>query len=348
MIDETVEEAALVADPLVIDGHVLARHDAAKLMQTGIEPHVAALRAMGADRLGALQLPRSVAEAADAVGQRAHRAQIDDVAAGLGVHRLLRKEVNDRLAAAVEEAELRLVLPFFEVANTAPANDAAFLVEHDQVADGVALFLVSLDLLELGLSGTMLEGLILQRTLAALVTNRAIQRVVDENEFEGILARLRCCFAGIAEFHAVADTRRTGRDDHPATAHVLLNETHAACAQRFQLGMRTEDRYVNVRRRFGRIGQQRAGRYFVFDFVDGDGYEIRHWLSSRFKLRLQQVIKIVSVNSGLPKDCSDCSLWQILFVKRNHSAPPCFGMNENMMATLDTIQHEASSLQNAD
>ena len=84
------------------------------------------------------ELPGAIAEAAHAVGERAHRAEVDDVAAGLGVDRLLGKIVDDRLAAAVIQAELRLVLPLLEVTDTAPADDAALLVEHDQVADRVA------------------------------------------------------------------------------------------------------------------------------------------------------------------------------------------------------------------
>ena len=97
-----------------------------------------------ADARRLLELPRPIAEAGDPVGQRADRADVDDAARGLGVHRLAGEGVDHRLAAALEQAELRLVLPLLQVADAAPAQDAAFLVEHDQVADGIMLLLVAL------------------------------------------------------------------------------------------------------------------------------------------------------------------------------------------------------------
>ena len=274
-VHEGVHEAALVADPLVVDGHVLAGHDPAQLVNARVQPHVAALRAVRTDGVGALQLPRPVAEAADAVGQCAHRTEIDNVAAGLGVHRLLREEVDHRLAAAVEQAELRLVLPLFQVTDAAPTDDAALLVQHDQIADRVALLLVGLDLLELGRAGAVLERLVLQWALAAFVADRAVQRVVDEDELQRVLTSLYGGLAGIAELQALGHADGAGRDDHPAAAHVLLHQAHTARAQRVQLGVRAEHRDVDVDQP-GRIGQQHPVGDFIFDIVDSDGYEIRH------------------------------------------------------------------------
>ena len=82
--------------------------------------------------------------------------------------------------------------------------------------------------------------------------------------------------AGIAELQALGHARRAGRNNRPAAAHILLDQAHAARAQRVQLGMRAEDRDVDIGGLFGRVGQQHPVGDFVFDVVDGDGYEIRH------------------------------------------------------------------------
>src|SRR5205814_9250933 len=69
-------------------------------------------------------------------------------------------------------------------ARAAVAEDAALAVERDRGRDRDR-FLDS-ELLEAhpGVAGPVAEGEVLQRALAALVADRAVERVVDEDELE--------------------------------------------------------------------------------------------------------------------------------------------------------------------
>jgi hypothetical protein len=57
------------------------------------------------------------------------------------------------VAAALKERQLRLVFPLFQVADAAPADHAALLVEDDGVGDHVVLVLVALRLDQLAETG---------------------------------------------------------------------------------------------------------------------------------------------------------------------------------------------------
>jgi len=237
MVDVLVEEAALIADPLVVDGHVFARDDAAQGVHALVEAQVAADGAVGADAGRLAKLPRPVFEARDAVGQRADRANVDDAARGLRIHRLSGEDVNDRLAPALEQADLRLVLPLFEIADAAPAKDAALLVEHDQVADRVVLLLAPLGLHEFARARAILHRVVLQRALAAFVADRAVERVVDENEAEDGLPRLPHCLAVGDHRHAFAHADRTCCVKAASARAGKFDQAHAARAQGVQLGV---------------------------------------------------------------------------------------------------------------
>ncbi len=80
-VDRLVGEAALVAEPAVVDVVVVARQDAQDALVADGELDVALRRAERADRAGVLDVPRPRAEAVGLRRQRADRAQLDDVAA---------------------------------------------------------------------------------------------------------------------------------------------------------------------------------------------------------------------------------------------------------------------------
>jgi hypothetical protein len=69
-------------------------------------------------------------------------------------------------------------------AGAARALDAALAVEQDQLADLDGLDEVALLLDEAGLARAVSQGLVLQRALAALVADRAVERVVGQQELE--------------------------------------------------------------------------------------------------------------------------------------------------------------------
>ena len=81
-VERLVAEAALVAEPPVVDLVVVAREhaDDLRVVADG-ELHVALRRAERADRAGVLDVPGPRAEAIRRGGERAHRAELDDVPA---------------------------------------------------------------------------------------------------------------------------------------------------------------------------------------------------------------------------------------------------------------------------
>src|SRR4029079_9361795 len=86
----------------------------------------------------------------------------------------------DRAAAAHDLAVLHAAL----------AQDAALRVEHDLVAELPVLAAEQLALDEAAVARAEAVAVILQRALAGLVADGAVERVVDEQELEPSLARL--------------------------------------------------------------------------------------------------------------------------------------------------------------
>ncbi|OQA45667.1 MAG: hypothetical protein BWY52_01199 [Chloroflexi bacterium ADurb.Bin325] len=275
VVDVLIEETALVADPLVVDGQVLPRHDAAHLVHPLIEPEVAADRAEGADARRLLDLPGAVVEPRHAVGQRADRTEVDDAARGLGVHRLVGEDVDDRLVSALEEPELRLVLPLLQITDAAPAQDAALLIQHDQVADGVVLLLAALRLHELADARPVIVGLILQRAFAALVADRAVERVVEEQEAEDGLAHRAHLLGVRLDDHALVHAHGTGGVEAAAARAGELDQAHPAGAEGVQLRVRAEDRDVDARRP-RRVDDQRSRGNLDFHIINGHVDRVSH------------------------------------------------------------------------
>ena len=67
------------------------------------------------------------------------------------------------------------------------AQDAALAVEQHVLAERDRLFVVALLLDVTALAGAVTERLILERAFAALVTHRAVERVVRQQQFEHAL-----------------------------------------------------------------------------------------------------------------------------------------------------------------
>ena len=84
---------------------------------------------------------------------------------------------------AVIEAEDRVAHDLILKADAARTLDAAFLVEDDQIAKRHTLSEAQLFIKEeAALAGSMRHGEVLQRALAALIADRAIQRMRSEQE----------------------------------------------------------------------------------------------------------------------------------------------------------------------
>src|SRR5205823_2020326 len=110
------------------------------------------------------------------------------------------------------------------------ALDAALAVEEHEVADRHRLLEVALLLDEARFTRAERERLVLQWALTAAIAHGAVERMVDQEEFED--AVLHCLDVGRlrVDDHAVAH-RGCARDLHPA--HALdLDQAHPAHADR--------------------------------------------------------------------------------------------------------------------
>src|ERR1700722_1145709 len=125
---------------------MVARQDAQHALVAHRQRYVALRRAQCAYRAGVLDVPRASAEAVVARGQRADRAQLDDVAAE---RRHIGVAVEGRhigVRAALEQHELIVLGHLLAVAHAAVAEDAALTVDRDRLRqrkrlDEMALFL---------------------------------------------------------------------------------------------------------------------------------------------------------------------------------------------------------------
>src|SRR5207245_910398 len=127
-------------------------------------------------------------------------------------------------------------------------------------------------------AGPVAEGEVLQRALAALVADRAVERVVDEDELERRVLALRRLLGGARRLddHPVLGGHRAARLE---LRHALdLDEAHPARADR-----RAEPRLVAEHRdldpsRERRLDEPRALRHVHVRPVDRDANEVgRHY-----------------------------------------------------------------------
>ncbi len=184
-------EATLVAQPALVDLGMVARDDPLDLALAGRRGDVAADRAEAADRWDVLDLPGPRLEPVLRRGERADRAELDHVAAERGAVRLVLERRDQRLCATVSGHELPVLGDVRGEAGAAVAEDAALTVERDRRRDRDRLVERPLRKRHPRVPGAVLEGQILERALAALVADRAVERMVDEDELERRLLPLR-------------------------------------------------------------------------------------------------------------------------------------------------------------
>ena len=139
--------------------------------------------------LGLAQLPGPRDEGIGLRGQRADRAQIDDVGRQFGAERALDIGADLHVLAAPGGAQFLDAGDIGQEADAARAVDAARHAGLDQRAEILvahrALVLVIAAAVE-----AIGHRLVLQIALAALVADRAIERMVDQQELHHALARL--------------------------------------------------------------------------------------------------------------------------------------------------------------
>jgi hypothetical protein len=244
-VDRLVGEAALVAQPPVVDLLVVAGEHAQDAVVADREADVALRRAQRAQAAGLLDVPGPRAEAVGLGRQRAHRAQLDDVAAERRDVRMAVERPDVRVGAALLEDQLVVLGDLLAEAHAAVAEDAALAVDGDQRRQRQRLLEVALGLDEARDAAAPAERDVLQRALAALVADRAVERVVDQQELDDRLLGLLDAVGVGVDDHAVLDRRRAG--GLQLGDALDLHEAHAARADRLaELGLVAEDGDLDV------------------------------------------------------------------------------------------------------
>ena len=271
-VDGLVREAPAVAEPPVVDLVVLAGEDAQDALVADGELDVALARAERADRARALDVPRARAEAVRLRRQRADGAELDDVAAERGDVGVPVERRDVRVGAALLEDELVVLGDLLAEAHAAVAEDAALAVDRDERREPERLLEVALGLDEARAAAAPAEGDVLQRALAALVADRAVERVVDEEELDDGLLRLLHAVGLRVDDHPVLDRR--GAAGLQLRDALDLDEAHAAGADgRAELGLVTEDRDLDVAV-LGGVDQHRVDRGLHLAAVDRERDEL--------------------------------------------------------------------------
>ena len=238
-------EAALVAEPAVVDLGVVAGQDPQHPLVADCELDVALARAERADRAGVLDVPGPRAEAVGVGGQRAYWAELGDVAVERRDVRPLVEGAYEGLVAALEQLQLLVLGHLLAEADAAVAEDAALAVDRHQRRELERFLEVALGIGEPALARAPSHRDVLERALAALVADRTVERVVDEQELDD---RVLCLLHPVGlrvDDHPVAD--RCGARGLQLRHPLDLHQAHPAGPHRIaELRLVTEDRDLDI------------------------------------------------------------------------------------------------------
>ena len=182
-------------------------------------------------------------------------------------------------AASALQVHEHVARDFLAEAHAALAQDATLAVQQDLGGQAQRLLEGALGVREAGLAAALRQCLVLQGALAALVADRAVQRVVDEQELHDAALGAVDNLGGVLglDDHARGDGLRTrglglGHEAQLArvpVGHADLHEALAACGHRGQQRVVTETRDPNAGL-LGRADHERALGDRNLNVVDGD------------------------------------------------------------------------------
>ena len=273
IVDVGVVETAPVADPAFVDVVVLVRCDAHQLPPALPLRHAAADRASGADRLAVGHVPRTRLEAPDAGGEGADRAEVDDVAAEDRLQGLIELARDEGLHPALIGGQLLLPGDLVVVAGAAIAEHTPLAVESDLVRHRDGLLEMKALAVDSARRIAVTEREVLQRTLASLIVNRTVERVVRELELEDVGARLHRHRALRAHDHSFRHRRGAG-GLRPRRSGREVDQAQPARAHRVELVVVAEHRDLDADG-LRRLDDEGAGRDGELVTVDGE-VDIRH------------------------------------------------------------------------
>ena len=224
VLNPVIVEAADVTHPVAIDLRIEPRRHARQPRALrpfgfGLEPRrgVAAFlaeRADGVHRLGVV--PRARFEAVIPSRDCADRTHIHQVSGEQRVHALLLEGRNLAPVAAIDDVDLGVGIDLLHEPDAARAENTAVAVEHQRRAEihvGFDAFAIEHPPREAHPAFVRAKaiGEILEGTLTAFVTHRAVERVIDEQKLEDTRARVDHIRGLRMDHHAVGDRRRARR-----------------------------------------------------------------------------------------------------------------------------------------
>ena len=254
-----VREAREVGEPALL--HLVVRvrpaRDPRDLALARGQLHVGAGGVVAADRGGVGDVPGPRDEAVRDARQRADGAEVDDVAGEAALVVVAREGADLAAGAAVLHDQRAVLGDVLAEADAAEARDAALAVERDERREVEGLREVALGLDEARDRRPEPEGAVLQRALAALVADRAVERVVLQQELQDAVLPVAGDVGVGAHHHVGLDGRAAGGLE---AAHALhLDQAHAARAdRRAQARLVAEDRHLDAVR-VGGVHQHRPG-----------------------------------------------------------------------------------------
>ena len=198
------------------------------------------------------------------------------------------------VAAALGEAQHRIIRDLSAEADAAAAHDAALVIKTDTRSNIDVLRLLDLLFTEAALALAMLDAEFLESALASLIADRAVERMIDQQEFHHAFAHFLSQRALRADAHAFRDRIGTSDDRtrHPADVghpvlvlfrlraggwtrrHAHLHKAHAAIAGGGKLGVIAVVRDFFLHLLAG-LDHPHALRELMPDTIDLNIHEIR-------------------------------------------------------------------------
>ena len=271
----------LIGNPLFVYAIVVARQDTHDLAAFGINADVRTKRIHHVDGFGLGQFPRTSGERVRFRNQSTNRAEVNDVALHVRIECLVQVRCNLCIFATARLTHLGDTSDLSGKAHTPGARNTTGHVGFNERAEVQVVrrtfrFAVAREVYAVS------HCLILKVAFATLVTDRAIQRVVDQEKLHHAFTRLFNHWA--VGFHnrrltlraraQVFDLHRTGgRRFRRAADH--LNEAHAAVARDGQTLVIAETRNFNPSL-FTGLNQGHGTGHFYLNPVDDDFLKIGH------------------------------------------------------------------------
>ena len=244
-VDRLVAEAVPIRQPDLVDRLVGRRDHALDPVAPHVQVDIGADRIMRRDRVLLREFPGAGRITVRLGGQGADRTQVDHIARQFGLDMLFYIGADLHILAPAGRAQFAHAGDLLAETHAARAVDAAGQVGLDQGADIFILdhplfFLIARDI------AAIAEREVLQLAFAALIADRAIQRVIDQEEFhDGFLRVERRLRAG-AHLHVRQHGRGAGGQGLGGLLH--LDQAHAAVGRDREFLVVAKARDVDVMR----------------------------------------------------------------------------------------------------